>query len=185
MIESKNEKNDIANTIHNLNIDYESINVSMHNLRIQIKQIEINLKKYEKDKNKLIDKLIKKVDSKQNIKIKQKRKPTGFAAKSNINNTLKEFLNNNKVQECIIELENEKSKTFENIDKDGKISRISVTKIINRYIKNNNLSKSENKQCFIPNKLLKTILTPLEEKDKNGKGYTILNIQKYTKHLYI
>ena len=185
MVENKNEKNDIANSIHNLNIDYESINISMHNIRIQIKQIELNLKKYEKDKNKLIEKLIKKIDSKQNIKLKQKRKPTGFAAKSHINHILKDFLNNKKVQECILELEKENSKTFENIDDEGKISRISVTKIINRYIKNNNLSKNENKQCFIPNKLLKTILTPLEEKDKNGKGYTILNIQKYTKHLYV
>ena len=182
--EIANLDDNVNKMISKLNINYQSISVSLYNLRIHIKQIESNLKKYEKDQNKCIAKLIKKIDCKTSIKIKKKRKLTGFAAKSNIVNELYLFLSNSNVNKCIKEIQGENSETFENLDSYDKISRTSVTKIINRYIKNKELKKNDNKQFFEPDELLKTILLPLEENDKNNGGYKHFNLQKYTKHLY-
>jgi chromatin remodeling complex protein RSC6 len=82
------------------------------------------------------------------------------------------------------EEENEDSK-FEYLDSENKINRPSVTKIINRYIKERGLQTPYNKQFFIPDERLKKILLPLETTDKKNGGYRCFNLQKYIKHMFI
>lgn len=175
-----------------LNLESQSILVSLYNLRVQIKNIENNVKDYEKETTKIIKNLIKnnipKKDKKK-TKNKENRKLCGFAAKTNINKELINFLNNENVKECIELIKEEilqssiKS-SFEDLDDNNMISRTSVTKIINKYIKKNELQNKNNRIFIIPDELLSTILLPLEKKDDENGGYRYFNLQKYTKHLY-
>ena len=64
------------------------------------------------------------------------------------------------------------------------VSRTEVTKFISKYVKSNNLAVPENKRQFVPDKNLKNILGPLEEKDVNN-GYTYFNLQRYLKNEFI
>ena len=176
-----------------LNLESQSILVSLYNLRVQIKNIENNVKDYEKETTKIIKNLIKnsipKKDKKK-PKSKGNRKLCGFAAKTNVNKELISFLNEEKVKKCIkiikdeISESNNSKSSFQDLDDNNMISRTSVTKIINKYIKINDLQNKNNRIYIIPDELLSTILLPLDKKDEDNGGYKYFNLQKYTKHLY-
>ena len=175
-----------------LNLESQSVLVSLYNLRVQIKNIENNVKDYEKETTKIIKNLIKNsIPKKEKKKTKnnEKRKLCGFAAKTNINKELINFLNDDKVKNCIKLIKEEIAESnikssFQELDSDNMISRTSVTKIINKYIKINKLQNDKNRIYIIPDELLSSILLPLEKIDEEKGGYRYFNLQKYTKHLY-
>jgi chromatin remodeling complex protein RSC6 len=166
--------------------------ISLYNLRLSLKNIENNLRHYEKETNKLIRGLIKNQKgskTKKNGEEKKDRLPSGFNKKTSVRNELLDFFKLPEVAEVINmiiseEEENEDSK-FEYLDSENKINRPSVTKIINRYIKERGLQTPYNKQFFIPDERLKKILLPLETTDKKNGGYRCFNLQKYIKHMFI
>ena len=175
-----------------LNVESQSMMISLYNLRLSLKNIENNLRHYEKETNKLIRGLIKNQKgskNKKNGEEKKDRLPSGFNKKTNVRNELLDFFKLPEVAEVINmiiseEEENEDSK-FEYLDSENKINRPSVTKIINRYIKERGLQTPYNKQFFIPDERLKKILLPLETTDKKNGGYRCFNLQKYIKHMFI
>lgn len=175
-----------------LNVESQSMMISLYNLRLSLKNIENNLRHYEKETNKLIRGLIKNQKgskTKKNGEEKKDRLPSGFNKKTSVRNELLDFFKLPEVAEVINmiiseEEENEDSK-FEYLDSENKINRPSVTKIINRYIKERGLQTPYNKQFFIPDERLKKILLPLETTDKKNGGYRCFNLQKYIKHMFI
>ena len=69
--------------------------------------------------------------------------------------------------------------TFLNIDKDELIARTQVTKLINNYVKENDLQNPENKREIIMNDALRQLINiPDDEK------LSFFNLQKYIKHHY-
>jgi len=175
-----------------LNVESQSMMISLYNLRLSLKNIENNLRHYEKETNKLIRGLIKNQKgskTKKNGEEKKDRMPSGFNKKTLVRKELLDFFKNAEVTEIIEKIiseeeENEDSK-FEYLDSENKINRPSVTKIINRYIKEKELQTPYNKQFFIPDERLKKILLPLETTDKKNGGYRCFNLQKYIKHMFI
>ena len=175
-----------------LNVESQSMMISLYNLRLSLKNIENNLRHYEKETNKLIRGLIKNQKggkTKKNGEEKKDRMPSGFNKKTPVRKELLDFFKNAEVSVIIDKIiseeeENEDSK-FEYLDSENKINRPSVTKIINRYIKEKELQTPYNKQFFIPDERLKKILLPLETTDKKNGGYRCFNLQKYIKHMFI
>jgi len=175
-----------------LNVESQSMMISLYNLRLSLKNIENNLRHYEKETNKLIRGLIKNQKgskTKKNGEEKKDRMPSGFNKKTLVRKELLDFFKNAEVTEIIEKIiseeeENEDSK-FEYLDSENKINRPSVTKIINRYIREKELQTPYNKQFFIPDERLKKILLPLETTDKKKGGYRCFNLQKYIKHMFI
>jgi len=189
--------------ISELSVEAQTIMVSLYNLRSSIKNIENNVRHYERETIKFIRHLRKnqksRVVKKGGEGEKKEREPSGFAKKTKIKPALMDFFKRTDVQEIIdtiiSEEETKPESKFEPVDEDGMINRPSATKIINRYIKNNNLVAKYDGQVIEPDKVLKTLLLPLEAVDKKKekdltdlqkkKGYTFLNLQKYIKHLFI
>ena len=175
-----------------LNVESQSMMISLYNLRLSLKNIENNLRHYEKETNKLIRGLIKNQKGSKNKKTgdeKKERTPSGFNKKTLVRKELLDFFKTPEVSDIINiiiseEEENEDSK-FEYLDSENKINRPSVTKIINRYIKEKGLQTQYNKQFFMPDDKLKKILLPLEAIDKKNGGYRCFNLQKYIKHMFI
>ena len=68
---------------------------------------------------------------------------------------------------------------FLNIDKDELIARTQVTKLINNYVKENNLQNLENKREIIMNDALKKLVDIPDD-----VTLSFFNLQKYIKHHY-
>jgi len=111
------------------------------------------LTKLTKDFEKILNKLAKKA-SKSEEKLKQPRKPCGFAVPRNVSNDLCAFMGR---------------------ETGSKIARTDVNKFLSAYISENQLHKPENKQIILPDDEL---LRLLGEEAKNQK-LTHFNIQKY------
>ena len=122
-------------------------------------------KLYTKENSKLLKKKVKDPN-------RAKRKPSGFAIPTLINDKLSDFMG---------------------VDKNSMVTRTIVTKKITRYIKENNLSKQENKRFFVPDDTLQSLLGTLDNVVKNKKtgltdyesGYSYFNLQKYISHNFI
>ena len=69
--------------------------------------------------------------------------------------------------------------TFLNIDKNKLIARTEVTKLINNYVKENNLQKPENKREIVMNDELKQLINIPDDVQ-----LSFFNLQKYIKHHY-
>lgn len=179
--------------ITELTVDAQQIVASLFNLRIQIKNIENSVRKYEKETMKFI-RYLKKNQRSRTVKKggdidKKDREPSGFAKKSKVKKELVDFFKHPDVINVISMISNEEDmkedSKFEPLDDDGMINRPSVTKILNRYIKEKGLQNQSNKQIILPDDKLKKLLTPLETVDKKTGGYRCFNLQKYIKHLFI
>ena len=75
--------------------------------------------------------------------------------------------------------------TFIHKPLDTKMSRTETAKVVAKYIKKHKLNKEENKMYWTPDESLLTILTPLNEEDKEKGGYSYFNLQRYISHLFI
>jgi len=122
----------------------------------EVKELQTLGKTLEKEFNAVV-----KVLSKQKNKTKntENRTLSGFAMPSLLSNELYEFLN---------------------IEKGTLIPRKDVTKLINEYIKSNNLRNEEDKRKIIPDESLKKIF-----KCGSEDMVTYFNLQTYMKHHFI
>lgn len=188
------EDGDDSLKIVDLNIDAQTILISLHNLKVAIKNIEGNVRHYQKETIKYIRSLKKNQKSKVVKKgmdmDKMDREPSGFAKKTRIDKKLLDFLRLPEVMEVTDKIMSEEDKKenskFSPLDDEGMINRPSVTKIINRYIKENNLTNPSAGKLILPDENLKKILGKLEANDKKrDHGYTFFTLQRYIKHLFI
>lgn len=146
----------------------EVANLQAQHLQLT-KDINTNMKSFHKLYTKENSKLLKKKVKDPN---RAKRKPSGFAIPTLINDKLSDFMG---------------------VEKGSMVTRTQVTKKITSYIKENNLSKQENKRFFTPDDKLQSLLGPLDSVVKNKKsgltdaeaGYSYFNLQKYISHNFI
>jgi len=147
---------------------------------ISIKDINKIKKEYVSQLKNLLyqtKKLEKKIEKNKNVE-KKKRKVTnsGFDKTIDITDEAKQFI----TEHC-----------KKSLDENTNLTRKVVNKYIHDYIKDNNLQNPKMKREILPDKALKTILTPLlKEKNKNGttdaeNGYNYFNLQRYIKHIFI
>ena len=74
---------------------------------------------------------------------------------------------------------------FINKPVDTKLSRTGTAKEVAKYIKKHKLNNEDNKMYWTPDEKLRSILSPLNEKDKEKGGYSYFNLQRYINHLFI
>jgi chromatin remodeling complex protein RSC6 len=108
------------------------LNQDLANLKGVVDTVEKKVKKVKH----VVDLLIKKETKKTNKPLKE-RKPCGFAIPSNVSGDMCDFMG---------------------VEHGTPISRIQITKYINRYIKDNALENPENKQNIVPDDKLWKIL---------------------------
>ncbi len=135
-----------------LGTQFDNIISNITTLKIQLSSLQQDIRNLEKGIRKQM-KVLKKESEKH--KSATKREPSGFAKPTTVSNELCKFLNK---------------------EEGTKIARTDVAKAITKYIKNNNLQFSENKQIIIPDENLKTLLGITNE---NTDKITFFNIQKY------
>ena len=130
----------------------------------QIREAERKGEVSKKDADKrLIEmrKAIAREDKTKNKSKRQNRKPSGFAKPSALTEDMTQFLG---------------------LDKDVEIARNEVTKLINKYIVDNDLRNEEDKRKIQPDKKLATLLNF----DVNGdEQLSYFNLQKYIKHHFV
>jgi hypothetical protein len=129
----------------------QDINNDFKELIDIVKQFKINMSSLEKKINKLEKKVNK--ENKKILKNKKKRKPSGFAKPQKISKELCDFLN---------------------VDENTKMSRTEVTKILIKYIKDN--------QLFVSNKI---ILNDKLKKIFIEDNITFFTLQKYMNVHYL
>ena len=134
----------------------EKMVASLNEVNAQINDMREMFSFLEKKAKKLshaVDMVIKK-EQKTGSKVKKERKPCGFAVSSKVTPEMCEFMGR----------------------KEGElISRIEITKYLNKYIKEKDLENPENRQNIIPDENLWKILG---DEARNEK-ITHFTIQKY------
>jgi upstream activation factor subunit UAF30 len=134
----------------------EKMIASLNEVNAQINDMKELFSVLEKKAKKLshaVESVVKK-EQKISSKVKKERKPCGFAVSSKVTPEMCEFMGRNEGE---------------------LISRIEITKYLNKYIKENNLENSENRQNIIPDEKLWKILGS----DAEDKKITHFTIQKY------
>ena len=122
-----------------------------------IEELKADVAKLRSELKKL-QKIVKNMNKDPNAEVVPK-KPSGFAKPSKLSKELTTFLN---------------------VDKDTELARTEVTKMINKYVKDNGLQKEDNKRVLILDDKLKTIITP------NGdEEVTFFNLQRFMSKHYI
>jgi upstream activation factor subunit UAF30 len=134
----------------------EKMVASLNEVNAQINDMKELFSLLEKKAKKLshaVDMVIKK-EQKTGSKVKKERKPCGFAVSSKVTPEMCDFMGR----------------------KEGElISRIEITKYLNKYIKEKDLENPENRQNIVPDENLWKILG---EEARNEK-ITHFTIQKY------
>jgi chromatin remodeling complex protein RSC6 len=134
----------------------EKMVASLNEVNAQINDMREMFSLLDKKAKKLshaVDMVIKK-EQKTGAKVKKERKPCGFAVSSKVSPEMCEFMGR----------------------KEGElISRIEITKYLNKYIKEKDLENPENRQNIVPDENLWKILG---EEARNEK-ITHFTIQKY------
>jgi chromatin remodeling complex protein RSC6 len=137
-----------------------------------VSSLEESLKTLKKELKEL------KGDYTKELKSNKKR----FKKKKNVRkasgSTMNGFLKQTKMSDGLCE--------FLGVKSGSEITRPEVTKIISKYISDNNLATKENKTIFSPDNKLTKLLGPkkflLSKKDPSkGNGYTYFNLQSYLK----
>ena len=124
-----------------------------------MKELFSVLEKKAKKLSHAVEMVIKK-EQKTGAKVKKERKPCGFAVSSKVTPEMCEFMGR----------------------KEGElISRIEITKYLNKYIKENSLENPENRHNIVPDEKLWKILG---EEARNEK-ITHFTIQKYLNKHFI
>jgi chromatin remodeling complex protein RSC6 len=140
----------------------EKMIASLTEVNAQISDMKELFSVLEKKAKKLshaVEMVIKK-EQKTGAKVKKERKPCGFAVSSKVTPDMCEFMGR----------------------KEGElISRIEITKYLNKYIKENSLENPENRQNIVPDEKLWKILGE-EARDEKITHFTI---QKYLNKHFI
>lgn len=140
----------------------EKMIASLTEVNAQISDMKELFSVLEKKAKKLshaVEMVIKK-EQKTGSKVKKERKPCGFAVSSKVTPDMCEFMGR----------------------KEGElISRIEITKYLNKYIKENSLENPENRQNIVPDEKLWKILGE-EARDEKITHFTI---QKYLNKHFI
>jgi chromatin remodeling complex protein RSC6 len=129
---------------------------TLSQFKIQITAFSVQLKSLEKNVKKEIKQHIKQKSKKQ---ARGNRKPSGFAEASPISNDLCDFMGKDHGTQC---------------------ARTDVTKFICNYIKQNSLTREENKRVIKPDNKLKILLGTDEE-----TVITYFNIQRFMNRHFI
>ena len=145
-----------------LSEQFTTINDSLSLFKMQLSTLQKLVKTLEKDVRKEIK---QNANKKEKTVTKSKRAPSGFAKPTKVTKELCDFI--------------DKPEGFE-------IARTEVTKILTKYIKDNNLMETgegtKNKHKIIPDEKLKTLLG-INNDETTELNY--FNMQKYmNKHFY-
>ena len=124
------------------------------NLVTELKSVQSEVKSLQKNYGKVL-----KEHTKNSKKKNTNRQPSGFAKPSKISDEMAEFLS---------------------LDKSELVPRNEITKLINKYIIDNDLRNPSDKRQIVPNKELSTLLN-LQGDEK----LSYFNLQKYMKHHFI
>lgn len=127
----------------------------------ELKQLVVVGKTLEKDFNHIVKVLAKKNKTKSN----ENRALTGFAMPTYLTDEMYDFLNEH---------------TELKLEKGEKVLRIVVTRMLNRYIKDQGLRQETDKRYFVPNEILHRIFKSTETDE-----VSYFNLQKYIKHHFI
>lgn len=162
--ENNNEEN-LENSeenkeMSNVDILYEKLQKQFNDSNLILKTLQNNVKILYKEFVKERKELLKK-SNKNNKKKKKKNSLSGFAIPSKITKELADFLG---------------------LDENIEIPRTDVTKLICKYIKDNNLQNPENKKIIIPDEKFKKLFEG--QLDENNK-LEFFNIQTYLKCHFI
>lgn len=144
----------------NVDILYEKLQKQFNDSNLILKTLQNNVKILYKEFVKERKELLKK-SNKNNKKKKKKNSLSGFAIPSKITKELADFLG---------------------LDENIEIPRTDVTKLICKYIKDNNLQNPENKKIIIPDEKFKKLFEG--QLDENNK-LEFFNIQTYLKCHFI
>ena len=162
--ENNNVDNNVDNNeenkeISNVDILYEKLQKQFNDSNLILKTLQNNVKILYKEFVKERKELIKK--SNKNKKKKKKNSLSGFAIPSKITKELADFLG---------------------VDENIEIPRTDVTKLICKYIKDNNLQNPENKKIIIPDEKFKKLFDGQLDEDNKLEFF---NIQTYLKCHFI
>lgn len=127
----------------------------------ELKQLVVVGKTLEKDFNHIVKVLAKKNKTKSN----ENRALTGFAMPTYLTDEMYDFLNEH---------------TELKLEKGAKVLRIVVTRMLNKYIKDQGLRQETDKRYFVPNEILHRIFKSTETDE-----VSYFNLQKYIKHHFI
>ena len=154
---NENSDNPVTIYVNKLNKYVETI----AKMNSELKQLVSVGKTLEKDFNQIVKLLAKKNKNKSN----ENRALTGFAMPTYLTDEMYDFLNKN---------------TELKVEKGQKVYRIAVTRMLNKYIKDEGLRKEDDKRYFVPNTTLHRIFRSTENDE-----VSYFNLQKYIKHHFI
>ena len=138
-----------------LSLKLAGLRESLSQVLTLVKTIQGDIKSVEKD----YAKIVKDHDKVANKRRSQSRKPSGFAKPSPLSDEMAEFLG---------------------LDKGVEIARNEVTKLINKYIVDNNLREEADKRKILPDQKLSKLL-----KLTGDENLSYFNLQKYIKHHFV
>lgn len=138
-----------------LSLKLAGLRDSLSQVLTLVKTIQGDIKSVEKD----YAKIVKEHDKVANKRRSQSRKPSGFAKPSPLSDEMAEFLG---------------------LDKGVEIARNEVTKLINKYIVDNNLREEADKRKILPDQKLSKLL-----KLTGDENLSYFNLQKYIKHHFV
>jgi hypothetical protein len=154
---NENSDNPVTIYVNKLNKYVETI----AKMNSELKQLVSVGKTLEKDFNQIVKLLAKKNKNKSN----ENRALTGFAMPTYLTDEMYDFLNKN---------------TELKVEKGQKVYRIAVTRMLNKYIKDEGLRKEDDMRYFVPNTTLHRIFRSTENDE-----VSYFNLQKYIKHHFI
>ena len=138
----------------NITVQINALIGTIANLVNELKSVQSEVKSLQKNYGKVL-----KEHTKNSKKKNTNRQPSGFAKPSKISDEMAEFLS---------------------LDKSELVPRNEITKLINKYIIDNDLRNPSDKRQIVPNKELSTLLN-LQGDEK----LSYFNLQKYMKHHFI
>jgi chromatin remodeling complex protein RSC6 len=136
---------------------FEELNQKVLELSNALRELQTSLKTAQKDLVKLVKANVKK--SKTRTNTGAKKTPSGFAVPTKLSDQLCDFLG---------------------VPHGTEKARTEVTRLINTYIKENNLQDPSDKRIIHPNEKLATILN-----NEDGKQISFFNMQQKLKHNFI
>jgi hypothetical protein len=139
----------------NISNSFETLLNTVVTVMTQLKNVQTEIKVLQKN----YTKLLKDHDKTMSKKKRQNRKPSGFAKPSALS---------------------EEMTTFLGLDKNIEVARNEVTKMINKYIVENDLRKESDKRQILPDNKLTKLLNL-----KGDENLSYFNLQTYIKHHFV
>ncbi len=139
--------------VDDMSVKFEKLLTNMNSMMVSLKESQASLKTMQKEYTKMLKTVNKKT---RKVNSGTKRAPSGFAKPTFLSDEICEFLK---------------------IDKGTMLARTEVTRLINQYIKANNLQYEKDRRRIIPDAALQKII-----KSKDDDIVTYFNLQSYIKH---